>query len=67
MDEKLLDENGKPKNALYASIAAKKDISVSNQRVNLLSITMRTRLKTSQLRELSISKVTERFTEVTQF
>ena len=29
LDDKLLDENGKPKNALYASIAAKKANSVS--------------------------------------
>ena len=30
LDDKLLDENGKPKNALYASIAAKKGNSVSD-------------------------------------
>ena len=37
LDDKLLDENGKPKNALYASIAAKKSNSVSLFPMNYLT------------------------------
>ena len=65
LEDKLLDENGKPKNALFASIAAKKQNSVSEIRNNATSITTHMRRRTSQWKERSISKETAKFTEET--
>ena len=63
LDEKLLDENGKPKNALYASIAAKKHNSVSQHDFLIpFSIITRTRRRTLLKKEPSILRATVKYT-----